>query len=175
MSAARVALGMVELHLPDVDSLKGKRHVLKGLKEKVRARFECSVAEVDHQDTWQRATLAIAYVSADSRHANPWAAQLYQHARARGHRHPHAVRIVARAWLHVIWRCWQDHQPPRSGRRRPRRRARRRRPAGRRTARLPRSRGDPAIERSGRTGENVRLWTRVARPAPGRSAAENPA
>jgi len=60
VSAARVALGMVELHLPDVESLKGKRHVLKGLKEKVRARFECSVAEVDHQDTWQRSTLAVA-------------------------------------------------------------------------------------------------------------------
>ena len=70
MSAARVALGLVELHLPDVDSLKGKRHVLKGLKEKVRARFEVSVAEVDHQDVWQRATLAVAYVSADARHAN---------------------------------------------------------------------------------------------------------
>jgi hypothetical protein len=70
VSAARVALGMVELHLPDVDSLKGKRHALKGLKEKVRARFECSVAEVDHQDVWQRATLAVAYVSADARHAN---------------------------------------------------------------------------------------------------------
>jgi uncharacterized protein YlxP (DUF503 family) len=70
VSAARVALGMVELHLPDVDSLKGKRHVLKGLKERVRTRFECSVAEVDHQDTWQRATLAIAYVSGDARHAN---------------------------------------------------------------------------------------------------------
>jgi uncharacterized protein YlxP (DUF503 family) len=70
VSAARVALGMVELHLPDVDSLKGKRHVLKGLKERVRARFEVSVAEVDHQDMWQRATLALAYVSADARHAN---------------------------------------------------------------------------------------------------------
>jgi uncharacterized protein len=70
MSAARVALGLVELHLPDVESLKGKRHVLKGLKEKVRARFEVSVAEVDHQDLWQRATLAIAYVSANARHAN---------------------------------------------------------------------------------------------------------
>ena len=70
MSAARVALGMVELHLPDVDSLKGKRHALKGLKEKVRARFECSVAEVDHQDVWQRATLAVAYVSGNARHAN---------------------------------------------------------------------------------------------------------
>lgn len=70
MSAARVAVGTVELHLPDVGSLKGKRHVLKGLKEKVRARFEVAVAEVDHQDMWQRATLAVAYVSHDSRHAN---------------------------------------------------------------------------------------------------------
>jgi len=70
VSAARVALGLVELHLPDVLSPKDKRHVLKGLKEKVRARFEVSVAEVDHQDLWQRATLALAYVSADGRHAN---------------------------------------------------------------------------------------------------------
>jgi uncharacterized protein YlxP (DUF503 family) len=70
VSAARVALGMVELHLPDVDSLKGKRHALKGLKERVRARFEVSVAEVGHQDLWQRATLALAYVSADASHAN---------------------------------------------------------------------------------------------------------
>jgi uncharacterized protein YlxP (DUF503 family) len=70
VSAARVALGLVELHLPDVESLKDKRHVLKGLKERVRARFEVSVAEVDNQDLWQRATLALAYVSADARHAN---------------------------------------------------------------------------------------------------------
>ncbi|MEK7700900.1 MAG: DUF503 domain-containing protein [candidate division NC10 bacterium] len=70
MATARVALGMVELHLPDVGSLKGKRHVLKGLKEKVRARYEVSVAEVDHQNLWQRATLAVAYVSADARHAS---------------------------------------------------------------------------------------------------------
>jgi hypothetical protein len=65
-----VALGLVELHLPDVDSLKGKRHALKGLKERVRARFEVSVAEVGEPDLWQRATLAVAYVSADARHAN---------------------------------------------------------------------------------------------------------
>ena len=70
MSAARVALGTVELHLPDVDSLKGKRHVLKGLKERVRNKFEVAVAEVDHHDSWQRATLAVACVSHDSRHAN---------------------------------------------------------------------------------------------------------
>ena len=70
MSVARVALGTVELHLPDVLSLKDKRHVLKGLKQKVWARFEVAVAEVGHQDLWQRATLAVAYVSGDARHAN---------------------------------------------------------------------------------------------------------
>jgi hypothetical protein len=70
VSVARVALGTLELHLPDVDSLKGKRRVLKGLKERVRARFEVAVAEVDHHDIWQRATLAVAAVSHDSRHAN---------------------------------------------------------------------------------------------------------
>jgi uncharacterized protein YlxP (DUF503 family) len=70
MSVARVALGMVDLHLPDVDSLKGKRHILKSLKDKVRQRFEVAVAEVDHHDVWQRATLAVASVSHDARHAN---------------------------------------------------------------------------------------------------------
>ena len=45
----------------------------------------------------------------DSRHANPWAADIYRRARARGMRHPHAVRVLARAWTTVIWRCWQDH------------------------------------------------------------------
>ncbi len=54
---------------------------------------------------------AICEFAGDSHHANLWAADLYQRARARGHDHPHAVRILARAWLHVIWRCWQDGTP----------------------------------------------------------------
>lgn len=70
MSTVRVAVGTVELHLPDVRSLKDKRHVLKGLKEKVKHRFDVAVAEVDHHDSWQRATLAVASISHDSRHAN---------------------------------------------------------------------------------------------------------
>ena len=41
---------------------------------------------------------ALCDFAGDSRHANPWAAQLYQRARDRGHDHPHAVRIPARAW-----------------------------------------------------------------------------
>jgi transposase len=51
---------------------------------------------------------AVTDFAADSRHANPWAADLYDRAVARGHDHPHAVRILARAWLHIIWHCWQD-------------------------------------------------------------------
>lgn len=54
---------------------------------------------------------AVTDFAADSIKANPWAADLYQRARARGHDHPHAVRIIARAWLYIIWHCWQDHTP----------------------------------------------------------------
>jgi uncharacterized protein YlxP (DUF503 family) len=66
----QVALGLVELHLGEVDSLKGKRHVLRGMKERVKQRFNVSIAEVDHGDLWQRATLAVACVANDSRLAN---------------------------------------------------------------------------------------------------------
>ena len=51
---------------------------------------------------------AVCDFAGDSRHASPWAAAIYDNARARGKDHPHAVRITARAWLYVIWRCWQD-------------------------------------------------------------------
>jgi transposase len=51
---------------------------------------------------------AVTDFAGDSRRASPWAARLYDDATARGHDHPHAVRILARAWLYVIWHCWQD-------------------------------------------------------------------
>jgi transposase len=51
---------------------------------------------------------AVTDFAADSRLSNPWAADLYDRARTRGHDHAHAVRILARAWLHIIWHCWQD-------------------------------------------------------------------
>jgi transposase len=54
---------------------------------------------------------AICDFAGDSRHANPWAADLYQRARARGHDHPHAVRILARAWVDIIWACWTTNTP----------------------------------------------------------------
>jgi transposase len=54
---------------------------------------------------------ALCDFAADSRHANPWAANLYARARARGHDHPHAVRILARAWVDIIWACWTTNTP----------------------------------------------------------------
>jgi transposase len=54
---------------------------------------------------------ALIDFAGDSRHANPWAADLYAKARARGKTNPHAERILARAWCGVIWRCWQDRVP----------------------------------------------------------------
>lgn len=61
---------------------------------------------------------ALIDFAADSRQASPWAADIYQRARDRGARHPHAVRILARAWCRVIWRCWADgtaYDPGRHG------------------------------------------------------------
>jgi len=47
----------------------------------------------------------------NSRHASPWAAKIYNDARAAGKDHPHATRILARAWIRVIYRCWIDGIP----------------------------------------------------------------
>ncbi|HZS32951.1 MAG TPA: IS110 family transposase [Methylomirabilota bacterium] len=54
---------------------------------------------------------AVTTFADNSRHASPWAAAVYGRARARGCDPPHAIRILARAWLRVIWRCWLDRRP----------------------------------------------------------------
>jgi transposase len=54
----------------------------------------------------------------NSRRASPWAQSLYQAALDRGHDHPHAIRILTRAWIRVIYRCWTDavtYDPTRHG------------------------------------------------------------
>ena len=58
-----------------------------------------------------KARKALAIFADNSRHQSAWAADLYQKARARGKRHPQAVRILMRAWLRVIWACWQSNTP----------------------------------------------------------------
>lgn len=62
-----VGTAVVELQLPENGSLKGKRQVLRSIKDRIRARFNVSIAEVDRQDAWQRATLGVAVVSNDAR------------------------------------------------------------------------------------------------------------
>lgn len=56
-----------------------------------------------------RARKALFTFADNSRHASPWAAKLYNDARARGKRHPHAIRILMRAWMRVIWACWHTN------------------------------------------------------------------
>jgi len=59
----------------------------------------------------KRLRQALTTFADNSRHASPWAALVYQRARGRGCRHPHAIRILARAWVRILWRCWQDRTP----------------------------------------------------------------
>ena len=65
-----VGVGTIELYLPESHSLKGKRQVVNGLKGRLKNRFNVSVAEVDHLDVWQRATLGIAFVSNNRRYVD---------------------------------------------------------------------------------------------------------
>lgn len=59
----------------------------------------------------KRLRSAVTTWADNSRHANAWAAAMYRDARARGCDHPHAIRVLARAWLRVLWRCWKNHEP----------------------------------------------------------------
>lgn len=75
----------------------------------VACRFACN----------KRLRLALTTWADNSRHASPWAASVYRLARARGCDHPHTIRILARSWARVLWRCWQvrtSYQPERHGR-----------------------------------------------------------
>jgi transposase len=89
---------------PDaVAALAGATPVTKksGKHEAVHFRWACN----------KRFRKAITTFADNSRHASPWAADVYQRAIARGCDHPHAVRVLARAWIRVIWRCWTDRKP----------------------------------------------------------------
>lgn len=72
-----------------------------GKSRSVRFRWACN----------HRLRAAITIWADNSRRACPWAAAIYQRARARGARHPHAVRILARAWTRVLWRAWYERTP----------------------------------------------------------------
>jgi len=70
MPAMFIGVCTIEMHIPESGSLKTKRHSLKSLKDRIRAKFNVSVAEVDDNDLWQKASLAVAAVSNDKSHLN---------------------------------------------------------------------------------------------------------
>ena len=90
---AFVVLMRVHLHFPEVGSLKGKRAELNRVKAHLRERCGATVAEVAHQDTWQRSTLAVA-VTAGSAHGAEAAADTI--GRVLDHRLPQGYRIERR-------------------------------------------------------------------------------
>jgi uncharacterized protein YlxP (DUF503 family) len=62
-----ISLLTIELLVPWARSLKDKRSAVRGLKDRLRSRFNASVAEVDYQDKWQRAVLAVCLLGNDKR------------------------------------------------------------------------------------------------------------
>jgi transposase len=89
---------------PDsVAALAGVTPVTKesGKHRAVHFRWACN----------KRFHVAVTTFADSSRHESPWAAMVYAEARARGHDHPHAIRVLARAWIRIIWRCWIDRTP----------------------------------------------------------------
>jgi transposase len=90
-------------HPDSVAALAGCTPVTKesGKHRAVHFRWACN----------KRFRVAITTFADNSRHASPWAAKIYNNARASGKDHPHAVRILARAWIRVIYRCWLDGIP----------------------------------------------------------------
>lgn len=90
-------------HPDQVAALAGITPVTKapGKHRGVSFRWTCN----------KRPRQAITTFAANSRFASPWAADIYDRARASGKDHQHTTRILARAWIRVIWRCWQNSTP----------------------------------------------------------------
>ncbi|MDZ4764917.1 MAG: DUF503 domain-containing protein [Chloroflexota bacterium] len=70
MSHAIVGLFTFELHLPGAESLKDKRSRLKSMLSRLHNTFNVSAAEVDHQDIWQSAVIAVGVVTNSTKHAH---------------------------------------------------------------------------------------------------------
>ena len=94
------AIGVItfELRLDDAHSLKDKRHYVKGLKDRLRAKFNVAVAEIDHQDFWQRGLVAAVTVSPDQSSPNKCC--------KRWSRKPRLCSV--RSWWMRPWNGWRN-------------------------------------------------------------------
>jgi transposase len=125
---AQIAEGRLIMALPRTGRLNAAQ-ILAELGD-VRERFatpdqlaaEAGVAPVTYQSgksrcvafRWacnHRLRRAITTWANNSRHASPWAKHVYAQARARGCDHPHAIRILARAWVRILWKTWTTGIP----------------------------------------------------------------
>jgi uncharacterized protein YlxP (DUF503 family) len=73
-----VGIASIEIHIPESGSLKSKRHFLKRIKDRVKNRFNVSIAEVDHNDLWQRTTLGVSVVANEQQFANQVLSQVVE-------------------------------------------------------------------------------------------------
>jgi uncharacterized protein YlxP (DUF503 family) len=73
-----VGIASIEIHIPESGSLKSKRHFLKRIKDRVKNRFNVSIAEVDHNDLWQRTTLGVSVVTNEQQFANQVLSQVVE-------------------------------------------------------------------------------------------------
>ena len=62
-----VGLLTLELHIADAQSLKDKRQVIRGLKDRLRGKFNVAVAELDFQDSWQRSVIGVVTLANEER------------------------------------------------------------------------------------------------------------
>jgi len=71
-----IALLTLDIHIPHAQSLKDKRMVVRSVKDKLRSKFNVAVAEVEHQELWQRSQLSVVTVGPDEAYLK----QLLEHA-----------------------------------------------------------------------------------------------
>lgn len=73
-----VGICSVEIHIPESNSLKRKRQFLRRIKDRVKNRFNVSIAEVENNELWQRATLGVAAVANDGKFLNQLLSQVVE-------------------------------------------------------------------------------------------------
>ena len=62
-----IAFCTLEIYIPDVQSLKEKRNILRKLQDRLRSKFRFSISEIDYQDVWQRSLLGAVSISANAK------------------------------------------------------------------------------------------------------------
>lgn len=70
LPTTHIAILIMDLHIPESNSLKSKRHVIKSIKDRLRAKFNASIAELGELDKWQRSVVGAALIGNDKRKLN---------------------------------------------------------------------------------------------------------